>query len=124
MLSDKYLLVKFLSGQIIDYVFLIYELFYNIIKNNAISNIEQDFDLLNNTNSMNYFENLSLLNNFEEDTKNEKIKLIKSVFGNIVEENQTEKIFFILTEKINCSMLSDKYLLVKFLSGQKKYFLF
>ena len=87
-------------------------------KNNAISNIEQDFDLLNNTNSMNYFENLSLLNNFEEDTKNEKIKLIKSVFGNIVEENQTEKIFFILTEKINCSMLSDKYLLVKFLSGQ------
>ena len=67
---------------------------------------------------MNYFENLSLLNNFEEDTKNEKIKLIKSVFGNIVEENQTEKIFFILTEKINCSMLSDKYLLVKFLSGQ------
>ena len=87
-------------------------------KNNAISNIEQDFDLLNNTNSMNYFENLSLLNNFEEDTKNEKIKLIKSVFGNIVEENQTEKIFFILTEKINCSMLTDKYLLVKFLSGQ------
>ena len=87
-------------------------------KNNTISNIENDFDLLNNSNSMNYFENLSLLNNFEKDIKEEKIKLIKSVFGNIIEENQIEKIILCLSEKINCSMLSDKYLLVKFLSGQ------
>ena len=87
-------------------------------KNNTISNIENDFDLLNNSNSMNYFENLSLLNNFEKDIKEEKIKLIKSVFGNIIEENQIEKTILCLSEKINCSMLSDKYLLVKFLSGQ------
>ena len=87
-------------------------------KNNTISNIGNDFDLLNNSNSMNYFENLSLLNNFEKDIKEEKIKLIKSVFGNIIEENQIEKTILCLSEKINCSMLSDKYLLVKFLSGQ------
>ena len=67
---------------------------------------------------MNYYENLSLLNNYEKDSKKEKIKLIDSVFGKIIEENQVEKIIYSLTEKINCSMLSDKYLLVKFLSGQ------
>ena len=87
-------------------------------KNNTITNIEKDFDLLNNSNSMNYYENLSLLNNDDEDSKKEKIKLIDSVFGKIIEENQVEKIIYSLTEKINCSMLSDKYLLVKFLSGQ------
>ena len=87
-------------------------------KNNTITNIEKDFDLLNNSNSMNYYENLSLLNNNDEDSKKEKIKLIDSVFGKIIEENQVEKIIYSLTEKINCSMLSDKYLLVKFLSGQ------
>ncbi len=81
-------------------------------------NIEKDFDLLNNPNSMNYYENISLLNNNDEDTKKEKIKLIKSVFGDIFEENKIEKIIYSLTEKINFSMLSDKYLLVKFLSGQ------
>ena len=98
---------------------------YDIIKgnknennNNTITNIEKDFDLLNNSNSMNYYENLSLLNNNDEDSKKEKIKLIDSVFGKIIEENQVEKIIYSLTEKINCSMLSDKYLLVKFLSGQ------
>ena len=51
---------------------------------------------------MNYFENLSLLNNFEKDIKEEKIKLIKSVFGNIIEENQIEKIILCLSENINC----------------------
>ena len=86
--------------------------------NNKIMNIEKDFDLLNNPNSMNYYENISLLNNNDEDTKKEKIKLIKSVFGDIFEENKIEKIIYSLTEKINFSMLSDKYLLVKFLSGQ------
>ena len=48
MLSDKYLLVKFLSGQIIDYVFLIYELFYNLIKNYGEISDKKIHDIISN----------------------------------------------------------------------------
>ena len=93
-------------------------------KNNKILNIEKDFDSLNSTNLMNYFEEISLLNENQPNVKKNKMQLIKSVFGNTVECSQPKKIFFTFTEKINSSMLSDKYLLVKFLSGQIIDFVF
>ena len=85
-------------------------------QNNAI--IEKEFESKNNNNYMDYFENLSLLNNNEKKSTKIKSELIRKIFGNEFEKCQNLKKFDILKNKINSSMLKDKFLLVKLISNQ------
>ena len=91
-------------------------------QNNAI--IEKEFESKNNNNYMDYFENLSLLNNNEKKSTKIKSELIRKIFGNEFEKCQNLKKFDILKNKINSSMLKDKFLLVKLISNQIINFLF
>jgi hypothetical protein len=50
---------------------------------------------------MNYYEELSLLNENSSFEKNNKIQLIKSVFGDEIDNIKLEKLLFIFTDKIN-----------------------
>ena len=83
-----------------------------------------EFDKLNSDNYMNYIENISLINNNDEEAKKEKLKLIKSVFNDELNVNSRDKLCYILSQKINCSMLYDKFRLVKFLSNETINFVF
>ena len=65
-----------------------------------------------------YFENLSLLNDNEKKSTKIKSELIRKIFGNEFEKCQNLKKFDILKNKINSSMLKDKFLLVKLISNQ------
>ena len=85
-------------------------------QNNAI--IEKEFESKNNNNYMDYFENLSLLNDNEKKSTKIKSELIRKIFGNEFEKCQNLKKFDILKNKINSSMLKDKFLLVKLISNQ------
>lgn len=91
-------------------------------KNNEDFDIE--FDKLNSDNYMNYIENISLINNNDEEAKKNKLKLIKSVFNDELNVNSKDKLCYILSQKINCSMLYDKFRLVKFLSNETINFVF
>ena len=91
-------------------------------QNNAT--IEKEFESKNNNNYMDYFENLSLLNNNEKKSTKIKSELIRKIFGNEFEKCQNLKKFDILKNKINSSMLKDKFLLVKLISNQIINFLF
>jgi len=91
-------------------------------QNNAI--IEKEFESKNNNNYMDYFENLSLLNDNGKKTTKIKSELIRKIFGNEFEKCQNLKKFDILKNKINSSMLKDKFLLVKLISNQIINFLF
>ena len=91
-------------------------------QNNAI--IEKEFESKNNNNYMDYFENLSLLNDNEKKSTKIKSELIRKIFGNEFEKCQNLKKFDILKNKINSSMLKDKFLLVKLISNQIINFLF
>ena len=71
-----------------------------------------------------YFENLSLLNDNEKKSTKIKSELIRKIFGNEFEKCQNLKKFDILKNKINSSMLKDKFLLVKLISNQIINFLF
>ena len=85
-------------------------------QNNAI--IEKEFESKNNNNYMDYFENLSLLNDNRKESTKIKSELIRKIFGNEFEKCQNLKKFDILKNKINSSMLKDKFLLVKLISNQ------
>ena len=65
-----------------------------------------------------YFENLSLLNDNRKESIKIKSELIRKIFGNEFEKCQNLKKFDILKNKINSSMLKDKFLLVKLISNQ------
>ena len=91
-------------------------------QNNAT--IEKEFESKNNNNYMDYFENLSLLNDNEKKSTKIKSELIRKIFGNEFEKCQNLKKFDILKNKINSSMLKDKFLLVKLISNQIINFLF
>ena len=65
-----------------------------------------------------YFENLSLLNDNRKESTKIKSELIRKIFGNEFEKCQNLKKFDILKNKINSSMLKDKFLLVKLISNQ------
>ena len=81
-------------------------------QNNAI--IEKEFE----SNIIKYFENLSLLNDNRKESIKIKFELIRKIFGNEFEKCQNLKKFDILKNKINSSMLKDKFLLVKLISNQ------
>ena len=87
-------------------------------QNNAI--IEKEFE----SNIIKYFENLSLLNDNRKKSTKIKSELIRKIFGNEFEKCQNLKKFDILKNKINSSMLKDKFLLVKLISNQIINFLF
>ena len=66
-------------------------------QNNAT--IEKEFESKNNNNYMDYFENLSLLNNNEKKSTKIKSELIRKIFGNEFEKCQNLKKFDILKNK-------------------------
>ena len=94
------------------------------IENNKEYDLEKEFEKLNNENFMDYYNYLSYLNNDDIKIKQEKLKLIKSVFNFEFNENEKEIIFCKLNEKMNYSIFSDKYQLIKLLSIQIMNFLF
>ena len=83
-----------------------------------------EFDKLNSDNYMNYIENISLINSNDEEAQKEKLKLIKSIFNEELNVDSMDKLCYILSQKINCSMLYDKFRLVKFLSNETINFVF
>ena len=122
----------YITGAFYQYVQISGENFDLIKKNNINeikigqnnATIEKEFESKNNNNYMDYFENLSLLNNNEKKSTKIKSELIRKIFGNEFEKCQNLKKFDILKNKINSSMLKDKFLLVKLISNQIINFLF
>jgi len=93
-------------------------------KNNEIFDTKNEFQLLNNENYMDYLENLSFINNNDSKSDKRKIELIKLALGKDFMEKDNEVKFFDLTQKINFSMLCDKFQLVEFISVDTINFLF
>ena len=92
--------------------------------NNEYYSLKNEFETMNNENHLKYFENLSIINENDIQSNKNKLIIIKSIFGKNFETRVNDELFLKLSQKINFSMLSDKYTLVEFISNQTINYLF
>ena len=89
------------------------------------SSIESNFQKANFDNYLDYIQNLSFLNINEKTTKKSKLELIKRILGDKYNgSDANENVLSKLCEKINATMLSDKFRLVKYLCEPTINFIF
>ena len=122
--KQSFLNFSFLTAAFYNFVVVSGDNFLKIKYAQNDDKFEQEFDNLNKDNFFNYLDNLSSLHNNDEQIKQTKIKLIKSIFNLDFYENKKEKIFLELKEKMTISIFSNKNKLIKLLSNQIINFIF
>ena len=122
--NDSFLNFCFLTTAFYSYIINSGKNYEKINNNKNEEDINKKFEKINEDNFLDFLENKSYLILSDEEIRLKKLELIKSVFHLEFNENEKEKIFLKLSEKMNISIFANKNKLIKLLSDQIINFIF